>query len=211
MNDPYQVLGVAPGATDVQVKKAYKRAAKQALKLSQEQQASYMRDLDAAYDQIMNERRGNGSYTNTYTGASDPYQTNSYSDAPYSQPYGYADATSFADVRQLVMNGRYDDANMILDGVPAPGRNAEWHFLKGQVLYNRGWLEDASREFETAYRMEPGNNEYRNTYESIFTKRSGGYRARPERRGCSTCDICSGLICADCCCESMGGDLIPCC
>lgn len=42
----------------------------------------------------------------------------------------------------------------------------------------------------------------------------GGYRA--ERRkdsdsGCSACDICSGLMCADCCCECFGGDLIPCC
>ena len=29
--------------------------------------------------------------------------------------------------------------------------------------------------------------------------------------GCSVCDICNGLICADCCCECMGGDLIGCC
>lgn len=29
--------------------------------------------------------------------------------------------------------------------------------------------------------------------------------------GCNACDICNGLICADCCCECMGGDLIPCC
>ncbi|HBN81189.1 MAG TPA: molecular chaperone DnaJ, partial [Ruminococcaceae bacterium] len=28
---------------------------------------------------------------------------------------------------------------------------------------------------------------------------------------CSACDACSSLICADCCCECMGGDLIPCC
>ncbi len=29
--------------------------------------------------------------------------------------------------------------------------------------------------------------------------------------GCNTCDMCSGLLMADCCCECMGGDLIPCC
>ena len=28
---------------------------------------------------------------------------------------------------------------------------------------------------------------------------------------CDACDMCSGLICADCCCECMGGDLISCC
>ena len=25
------------------------------------------------------------------------------------------------------------------------------------------------------------------------------------------CTVCNSLICADCCCEMMGGDLIPCC
>ena len=29
--------------------------------------------------------------------------------------------------------------------------------------------------------------------------------------GCNVCDTCSSLILADCCCECMGGDLIPCC
>ena len=37
----------------------------------------------------------------------------------------------------------------------------------------------------------------------------GGYHT--SGGGCSTCDICSGLMCADCCCECMGGDLIRCC
>jgi hypothetical protein len=27
----------------------------------------------------------------------------------------------------------------------------------------------------------------------------------------SMCNCCSNLLCADCCCECMGGDLIPCC
>ncbi len=30
-------------------------------------------------------------------------------------------------------------------------------------------------------------------------------------RGCSACDVCYGLMCADCCCECLGGDLISCC
>lgn len=30
-------------------------------------------------------------------------------------------------------------------------------------------------------------------------------------RGITPCDCCSSLICADCCCECMGGDLISCC
>lgn len=30
-------------------------------------------------------------------------------------------------------------------------------------------------------------------------------------RGMTPCDCCTSLICADCCCECMGGDLISCC
>lgn len=36
-------------------------------------------------------------------------------------------------------------------------------------------------------------------------------RDAPMGGGCSVCDCCSSLICADCCCECMGGDLISCC
>ena len=39
----------------------------------------------------------------------------------------------------------------------------------------------------------------------------GGYNPGGQMGGCTACDICNGLICADCCCECMGGDLISCC
>ncbi|NCU32158.1 MAG: molecular chaperone DnaJ, partial [Candidatus Moranbacteria bacterium] len=32
-----------------------------------------------------------------------------------------------------------------------------------------------------------------------------------QRTACTPCNVCSSLICADCCCECMGGDLISCC
>ena len=42
----------------------------------------------------------------------------------------------------------------------------------------------------------------------------GGYNPNMSTSGvggCNACDMCQGLICADCCCECMGGDLISCC
>ena len=37
------------------------------------------------------------------------------------------------------------------------------------------------------------------------------YRSYGGNGSCNACDVCQGLVCADCCCECMGGDLIPCC
>lgn len=64
--------------------------------------------------------------------------------------------------------------------------------------------------------MNPTNPEYQAALNQMQRQRSGfnGYRqpgTTGRTGGCSACDMCSGLICADCCCECMGGDLINCC
>ncbi|MBQ6020280.1 MAG: molecular chaperone DnaJ [Clostridia bacterium] len=210
MRDPYEVLGLSPGSSVAQVKKTYKELARQASELPQEQYNLRMEELNEAYDSIIN---------TTVSGAYDAGRGNAYDSAGRSSSgYGANNAysnPSFDDIRQYINAGRYDEADMLLNGTPASSQTAEWHFLKGQVLYHRGWLENASTEFEAAYRMEPQNQEYKNAYESVFQKRSGGYRStggtRRNNDGCDACNICSGLLCADCCCESLGGDLIPCC
>ena len=38
-----------------------------------------------------------------------------------------------------------------------------------------------------------------------------GKVSKEELDKCSTCDLCQGLICADCLCECCGGDLLRCC
>ena len=85
-------------------------------------------------------------------------------------------------------------------------------FLKGQVQQRRGWFDEAYKNYSTACSMEPQNREYTDAFNNLNNNASGGYRTSHEKgTGCSACDICSGLMCADCCCECMGGDLIPWC
>lgn len=201
MSDSYEVLGISPSATESQIKKAYKNLAKKAADLPMEESRKRMAELDSAYDDVMNRRMGSSGYT----------QTDFNNNSSYQYPYDEQSDSNYYDVKNLIDSGRYEDACTILDGVPVNFRDAEWHFLKGRALYSKGRLEEASREFEYAYRNDPANDEYRNVYEDVYKKRSGGYRYAREKRGCGSCDICSSLICADCCCESMGGDLIPCC
>ncbi len=205
MTDPYKVLGVSPSATDEQVKEAYRNLAK---KYHPDQYADSplkdladekMKEINEAYDAITAQRKGKKqqSYGGGYN------------------PVGNSAGSSFNDVRSLIMSGRIADAEQILNGVPPERRNAEWYFLKGSVLYRRGWLEEAKDHFSRACQMDPGNAEYSAALNQAMNQRGGMYGGyNPggmNADGCNSCDMCSSLICADCCCESMGGDLIPCC
>lgn len=207
MNNPYEVLGVKPTATDEEIKTAYRELAKKyhpdnyannpLSDLAQEK----MQEINEAYDTIVRMRRQGGGNTGG-TGYSTGGNT-------YSGPTG---GTRYADIRNLIRLGRTIDAETLLDGIPHPSRDAEWYFLKGSVLYKKGWLDDAYNHFSTATRMDPSNPEYRSAFNRMEQqRRTGGYHVNPGTGGCSTCDVCQGLICADCCCECMGGDLIRCC
>lgn len=194
MTNPYEYLGLNRNATEQQVMDAYRSIAAsiQNSTGTDEEKTNRMNELNEAYDFVLNEIRGTGAYYNN---------SNSYNQS----------TSQFFDVRQRINNGRIDDAETILDGIPNNMRSAEWHYLKGMIHQRRGWLNEAYRCYQTACRMDPSNSEYAAAFNSMNTNANGGYRTSRHSSDCDTCDICQGLICADCCCECMGGDLIPCC
>ena len=220
MNDPYAVLGVSQNASDEEVKTAYRNLAKKyhpdnyanAPDVA-ELAAEKMAEVNEAYDAIMNARKNGTSARGTSSSSQGNYG-NTYG------TYSGTQHTDFADVRNLISAGRVTDAEMVLDGVPVARRNAEWYFLKGTVLYRRGWIDQAYAYFETAVNNAPNNTEYRAAYTQVSQQRSGktsGYSYQPRQSGsscssgCGPCSTCVGLLCADSCCECFGGDLITCC
>ncbi len=191
MRNPYEVLGVPQGAGMEQINAAYREL----LRRYQESNNQAMVDeLNAAYDTIV------------MGGASGGYSSGSSS---------YAGSKSdYSDIRAKINSGRLDDAQTLLDGIPEYSRDAQWYYLKGTIQQKRGWLEEAAKNFATASNLDPSNNTYKMAYNKVNNARSGGYRTerrQKEKGGCSGCDLCTTLLCADCCCECFGGDIIPCC
>ena len=220
MTDPYQVLGVSPSATDEQIKNACRELARKyhpdnyvnnpLADLAQEK----MKEINEAYDQIQRQRK---QQQQSYSGQASANR--GYSNAGYSrQSYSGQGRSQFADIRQLLNSNRLSEAEELLEGIPQQRRDAEWYYLRGRVFYVHGWLDQAYSYYTRAVQMNPGNAEYQTALNQLMWQRntgrpSGGYGdyRNVQSGGMSGCDMCSGLICADCCCECMGGDLISCC
>jgi len=191
MSDPYSVLGVSSGASDEDVKKAYRELARKyhpdnyhdnpLSDLAQEK----MKEINEAYNSVMRMREGGGNYRpgGAYSGA----------------------ATGSAEgvrVRSAINSGDVRLAEELLRAFSS--RNAEWNFLMGSVCYRKGWLDDALGYYQTAVNMEPNNSEYRQAL--AFMSQSGQpYRqyghGAVANQGCDACDICSALLCMNMCCR----------
>lgn len=195
MRNPYDVLGIPQGAGMEQVNAAYRELMRKCQDSGDQRR---MDELNRAYDAIVM-----GSSSASASG---------YSAGGYSQ---YTSSADYSDIRAKINSGRLDDAQILLDGIPEYSRDAQWYYLKGTIQQKRGWLEEAAKNFATASNLDPSNNTYKMAFNKVNSARSGGYRTERRHRdrsddtGC--CNACTGLICADCCCECFGGDLIPCC
>ncbi len=203
MNDPYVTLGVPRTATNEEIKTAYRELARKyhpdnyvnnpLADLAQEK----MKEINEAYDAIEKER-ANGGSAYQYQSWSQPGSSTASSSGPYQ------------DARNAINTGDLSRAEMILGSIV--DRGAEWNYLMGQLCFRRGWMDEASRHFRIAATQDPTNPEYRQAVAYMENMGKKPYTTAPARSSDSdTCDICTKLLIADCCCEMMGGDLIRCC
>ncbi|MBO4897428.1 MAG: DnaJ domain-containing protein [Clostridia bacterium] len=211
--NPYEVLGVPEGADAATVKKAYYDLVKKyhpdkykdnPLKDLAEEK---LKEINKAYDMI----QGGGASSSSYSSYS---SSSSYSGGgSSSSSYGGSTHTAhYADVRQLIASNRLAEAESLLN--TKDKTTAEYHYLAGIIALRRGYYDSALEHLDKAANMDPSNTEYQFARNNVRNRTASyqNYTPNTSYTGCSSpCDCCSTLLCADCCCECMGGDIIPCC
>jgi curved DNA-binding protein CbpA len=207
--NPYTVLGVSPNATDEEIRAAYRELAKKyhpdnyANSPLADLASEKMKEINAAYDEIRSIREK----ANRARQQRNDYGSNFYGEA-YSDDMDHGE---YMEIRNLLNNKEFIQAESELNNIPESRRGAEWYYLYGKVYMSRGWYFEASKAFKTATTMDPDNEEYREAYNSMRSDAQNFDNDSRRYSECNTCNCCSSLLCADCCCESMGGDLIRCC
>lgn len=186
MMNPYEVLGIKEGASQEEIKAAYKALVKKyhpdryqnnpLADLAEEK----LQQINEAYDMLTN-NAGAGSYSNSYgQGAG-----------------SNVNKAKFAEVRKAIDMGNLMGAESMLNSLN--DGSAEYYFLRGVLCSRKGWYDEAMSNMQRATQMDPGNYEYQRYFQGMMNQ-GFGYRNQAAGRGYSTADddCCRMLQCAIC-------------
>ncbi len=187
----YEILQVSETATDEEIKEAYRALKK---KYNEErwqdgeagnQAARMLEKVDAAYEEIMRERR--------------------------EKARDHAGKSAFDEVAELIRAGKIAEAQEKLDSFNE--RTAEWHYLQSVVFYKKNWINESKKQLEIAMQLDGGNPKYRDAYEKLraraeYREQTGGATntnpdpATEEQMGgnwCANCaSFCYTFLCVNC-------------
>ena len=219
--DPFVILGVQKGATQSEILEAYKEKRGQYQSLVFEEgevgadAARKIQELDNAYQLAM-------EYTHDSASVSGGEEAEGFD--------------AFSDVKDAIKNKDFSRAQSLLDD--NFDRNGEWHYYQAIIYYEKSWLQESKKQLEIALTLDPANAKYQKALDNMKKKIDGTNAFNDSKEGKSkgkrtktnqneeyhyqrsyqqqssedtACRVCQGLLCADCCCECMGGDLISCC
>ncbi|MCI8533161.1 MAG: J domain-containing protein [Lachnospiraceae bacterium] len=217
MTDPYEVLGLARGASDEEIKKAYRALSRKyhpdanVNNPNAAQAEERFKQVQAAYDQIMKEKEQGyfGGYGNAggYGGFGGHQQRNTAG-----QEDDYTRHLNAA--MNYVRAGRYQEALHVLSGMER--KDAGWYYASAIANSGLGNNVSALQHAQRAVELEPGRMEYElllrrlqgggNWYDQMSTP-YGGMTMVGNDMCCKICLMYN--LCSMCCLGGRGG--VICC
>lgn len=225
MMDPYQVLGVSRGASDEEIKKAYRSLSRRyhpdanVNNPNKDQAEEKFKQVQQAYDQIMKEKQQGssyGGYGSSYGGSS--YGGSSYEDfsgfGGFGGFGGYYNGNAYREENSrlqaavnYIRNGYYREACNVLNDMPLSERNGRWYYYSAVANQRMGNTATALEHIRRAVELEPSNVQYRQFQQNLeyggtwYTTMGSGY-SQPYS-GSEWClrMILLNLFCNFCCCR----------
>lgn len=197
--DPYKVLGITPGATDEEIKKAYRSLSRKyhpdanVNNPNRIQAEERFKEVQQAYDLIMKQKQqgysyGSGRNNGTY--------------GSYGQS---TDSVELQAAANYISNRYYKEALNVLNNIA--NRSSRWYYYSAIANAGIGNNVTATEHANTAVQMEPSNMEYRQLKQQLefggtwYTNMGSTY----ERPYASSGNLCLSLIfmnlLCNCCCR----------
>ena len=222
MIDPYQVLGVSRGASDEEIKKAYRNLSRKyhpdanVNNPNKDQAEEKFKQVQQAYDQIMKEKQQGssfGGYGNGYSGYGNASGSSSYGDfGGFGGFYGNANSYREENSRlqaaaNYIRNGYYREAHNVLNDIPFSERNGRWYYYSAVTNKGLGNTATALEHIRRAVELEPSNVQYRQFQQNLeyggtwYTTMGSSYSSPYSGSEWCLRMILLNLFCNFCCCR----------
>lgn len=224
MTDPYEALGLKRGASDEEIKKAYRTLSRKyhpdanINNPNAAQAEEKFKQVQAAYDQIMKEKEqgysGYGSTNGYGYGGYENYGGSGYGNG-YGNSYGSGQTGEETNYLNAAMNyiraGRYNEALNVLSGISR--KSAQWYYISAIANNRLGNNVVALDHARRAASMEPGRMEYRALMQQLqggnswYDQMSTPYGGMQAMGNDFCCKLCLANMFCNCCLGGRGGML----
>ena len=224
MANPYDVLGVSPGTSDDEIKKAYRNLSRKyhpdanINNPNKAQAEERFKEVQQAYDQIMKEKQQGYSYDSFGTGNSQGgYYGNfgGFSGFGGSAYGGGARSTGSSDTDTIELQAAanyinhrcYREALNVLSNIK--NRTAKWYYYSAMANAGAGNNVTAKQHIAQACAMDPNNMQYRAfeqqlNYGGDWYSNMGRTYTRPYAGNSFCLSLCLMNILCNCCCSPVG-------